>query len=177
MTDRQQQTTPPSASAAAAAPATGLTPSNAAASPLRSSPTSPPQPQPFAIVRLAAAIRSNSNRIAAAELQATGQAEYATHHQCDLALRFIANYAAHNAGGNIESLAYVMAARQSGTDEAAATFVVDGTRTRSLFEVFTSVAVHLRVGHAVTVRLDAERSYLKVSGVVVLVYRICNLFE
>lgn len=134
-------------------------------SPLRSPPSSPSPPQPFAIVRLAAAIRSNSDRIATAERRATGQSELATRHQCDLALRFIAHYAAHNAGGNIESMAYVAAgARGTAADVAAEQFEVDGSSGRSLFEVFASVAVHLRVGHAVNVRLDAARSYLRVSA-------------
>lgn len=125
-------------------------------SPLRSPPSSPSPPQPFAIVQLAAAIRSNSDRIAAAERRATGQTELATRHQCDLALRFIAHYAAHTTGGDhMQSLAYEAIA-------ALEPFCVDGTSRRSLFEVLTGLAMHFRVGHAVTVQLDAARSYLKV---------------
>lgn len=134
-------------------------------SPLRSPPSSPSPPQPFAIVQLAAAIRSNSDRIAAAERRTTGQSELATQHQCDLALRFIAHYAAHTAGHHMQTLAYVVggSAAEAAAIAAHEPFQVDGTSRRSLFEVLTGLAMHFRVGHAVTVRLDAARSYLKVS--------------
>lgn len=133
-------------------------------SPLRSPPSSPSLPQPFAIVQLAAAIRSNSDRIAAAERRTTGQSELATRHQCDLALRFIAHYAAHTAGDHMQTLAYVVggSAAEAAAIAAHEPFRVDGTSRRSLFEVLTGLAMHFRVGHAVTVRLDAARSYLKV---------------
>lgn len=113
----------------------------------------PPQQQPFAWLRLAAAIRSNVDRICAAELVATGQSASATRHQCDQAVRFVAHYADDH---------YRWRAPRSG--QAAQMVTVDATRRRSLFEVFTSIAVHLQVGHRVCVRIDAGRNYLKVSG-------------
>lgn len=95
------------------------------------------QQQPFAWLRLAAAIRSNLDRIALAEEAATEQRPYATRHQCDQAVRFIAHYAEQDYRWR--------APRSAGQDGNAELVTIDATVRRSLFEVFTSIAVHLQV--------------------------------
>lgn len=121
----------------------------------------PTQQQPFAWLRLAAAIRSNVDRIAAAEQEANQQMPSATRHQCDQAVRFIAHYAEQDYRWR--------APRAVGADGGTAQLViVDATARRSLFEVFTSIAVHLQVNQFLSNKSSSLQSISLIRSATVL---------